>query len=82
MAKRIPIRLDKPGITQLLKSDDLAYFLRQVADEVSASAGDGYRVVVDFDRRKSRVISMVLGDDFGREVVTGNLARAVGRKLK
>ena len=79
MAKaRVYAKLDKSGIGELMKSDDLGKVLKGVADKVASNAGGGYEVVVDYDRRTSRVISMVLSDDFGREAATGDLARAAG----
>jgi hypothetical protein len=82
MAKaRIGLRLDRAGIGQLMKSPELASVLESVAQDVAGAAGDGYAVVVEYDRRTSRVISMVTDSDgFGREIATGNLARAVGSK--
>ena len=79
MAKaRVYAKLDKAGIGELMKSDDLGKVLKEVAEKVASNAGGGYDVVVDYDRRTSRVISMVLSDDFGREAATGELARAAG----
>jgi hypothetical protein len=81
MAKaRVYAKLDKAGIGELMKSSELADVLRKVADGVDANAGGGYTVVVDRDRRRSRVISMVLSDSFGKEAATGSLARAAGTK--
>lgn len=82
MAKaRVSVKIDFAGIGQIMKSTDLASVLEDVAQDVASTAGDGYAVVVEYDRRTSRVISMVTDSDgFGREIATGNLARAVGSK--
>lgn len=79
MAKaRIGLKLDRPSIGAMMVSSELGAYLGDVAEIIANSAGgDGYSVVTDFDRRKNRVISMVLSDDMGREVRTGALARAV-----
>ena len=81
MAKaRVYAKLDKDGIAELLKSDALGKVLGQVANQLASNAGGGYEVVIEKDRRTSRVISMVKSDDFGREAATGALARAAGTK--
>lgn len=84
MAKaRVSVRLDRPGIGQILKSGDLADVLASVAEDVAATAGSGYEVTVEYDRRKSRVIAHVVDPSdraMGREIATGNLARAVSSK--
>lgn len=81
MAKaRVYAKLDKAGIAEFMKSEDLGKVLEQVADKVASDAGGGYEVVVEYERRTSRVISMVKSDDFGREASTGALARAAGIK--
>jgi hypothetical protein len=79
MAKaRVYAKLDKAGIADLMKSEDLGKVLEQVAKKLASSAGGGYEVEVNYDRRSSRVIAMVKSDNFGREVSTGALARAAG----
>ena len=75
---RVRVKLDRPGIAEIMTSSQLEAVLKDVADDVASAAGGGYEVVVDRDRRKSRSISMVLSDDFGREAATGALSRAVG----
>lgn len=60
-----------------MKSNDLAKILEEQAQRVSFAAGGGYDVVVEYNRRSSRVISMVL-DQTKNEYATGALARAVG----
>lgn len=63
-----------------MTSTELAGVLRSVAEEI---AGTEYKTQVDYDRRKSRVISMVLDDREGamqREMQTGELARRVSSK--
>jgi hypothetical protein len=81
MAKaRVYAKLDKDGIAELMKSDALGKVLAQVANQLASNAGGGYEVVVEKDRRTSRVISMVKSDNFGREAATGALARAAGTK--
>jgi len=74
---RVYAKLDKQGIGQVMKSDDLAKVLESEANRISRIAGGGYEVEVAFERRKSRVISMVL-DNTKKEYATGALARAVG----
>jgi hypothetical protein len=79
MAKaRVYAKLDKPGIADLMKSEDLGKVLEQVAKKLASDAGGGYEIEVTYDRRTSRVISMVKSNDFNREVKTGALARAAG----
>ncbi|CAB4152481.1 hypothetical protein UFOVP609_12 [uncultured Caudovirales phage] len=81
MAKaRVYVKLDSAGIAEFMKSSELGVFLEGVAEGIADKAGEGHTVVVDFERRKSRVISMVESDDLGREISTGALARAVGAK--
>jgi hypothetical protein len=78
---RVGIKLDRPGIAEIMKSAELASVLKDVANEVADTAGSDYTVVVDPDRRRTRVISMVIDNlGFSREAATGNLARAVGSK--
>jgi len=60
-----------------MNSGDLANVLKQEAEKVASAAGGGYEVVIDHDRRASRVIAMVL-DNQGKEYGTGALARALG----
>jgi hypothetical protein len=74
---RVYAKLDKAGVKELMKSSDLASVLQEQANRVSSLAGGDYDVVVDYDRRNSRVISMVL-DQTKKEYATGALARAVG----
>jgi hypothetical protein len=79
MAKaRVYAKLDKKGISEIMKSQELGKVLKDVADKLANNAGGGYEVEVSYDRRTSRVISMVKSDDFGREISTGSLARAAG----
>jgi hypothetical protein len=79
MAKaRVYAKLDKKGISEIMKSQELGKVLKDVADKLASNAGGGYEVEVSYDRRTSRVISMVKSDDFGREISTGSLARAAG----
>jgi hypothetical protein len=79
MAKaRVYAKLDKAGIRELMKSEELGKVLNGVAEKLASNAGGGYEVEVTYDRRSSRVIAMVKSDDFGREVATGALARAAG----
>lgn len=82
MAKaRVSLKLDRSGIAEIMKSSELGIVLNDVANDVAGTAGSDYEVVVDTDRRKSRVISMVLDKlGYGREAASGNLARAVGSK--
>jgi hypothetical protein len=81
MAKaRVYAKLDKAGIAELMKSEELGKVLEQVANKLESDAGGGYEVVVEYNRRTSRVISMVKSDNFGREAATGALARAAGIK--
>jgi hypothetical protein len=86
MAKaRVGIRLDKPGIGQLLKSSEMAATVTSVAEDLASAAGSDYSVVTDTDRRKTRVIAMVVdygSRALGREAATGNLARAVASKTE
>jgi hypothetical protein len=76
------ITLDKDGIAEILKSPLLGAELESIAQQIATAGGGGYEVVVDYGRRKSRVISMVLSDDFRREFRTGDLARAVSQARK
>jgi hypothetical protein len=81
MAKaRVYAKLDKVGIGELMKSKDLGKVLENVADKLASNAGGGYEIEVTYDRRKSRVISMVKSNNIGREVKTGGLARAAGMR--
>jgi hypothetical protein len=81
MAKaRVYAKIDKKGIGELMKSKELGKVLDDVAKKLASNAGGGYETEVTYDRRRSRVISMVKSDDFGREVKTGALARAAGMK--
>ncbi len=59
-----------------MKSPEMAQEVEQQAQTIAAKAGD-VDVVVDFDRRKKRVISMVLSS-FKNERENGGLARAMG----
>lgn len=78
---RIGLRLDRPGIAELMKSPELASVLKDVANDVADTAGSDYTVLVEPERRRSRVISMVIDNlGFSREAATGNLARSVGSK--
>lgn len=74
------VKLDSAGIAKFMKSGELGEFLRDVAEGIAADAGPGHTVTVDYERRATRVISMVESDDFAREMETGALARAVGAK--
>jgi hypothetical protein len=79
---RSRIEFDKQGIRELLKSQEIASALREVAENVASAAGSGYEVEVSFDRRTSRSISMVKDMDEKarfREMQNGNLARAIGK---
>jgi hypothetical protein len=76
------IRLDKQGISEILKSPLLAQELQTIAQKVASAGGGGYEVVVEYNRRSSRVISMVMSDDFQREFRKGDLARAVSQVSK
>lgn len=84
MAKsKVFTKLDRFGIDGILKSSQMAAVLKDVADGVADAAGAGYEVRIERDRRKSRVIAHVLDPSdraMGREIATGNLARAVGSK--
>ena len=85
MAKaRIGIKLDFEALGKIMKSDELGSVLEDEARSVAqAAGGNDYEVEVTYDRRKSRVISMVKDvseNGFGREIATGNLARAVSGK--
>lgn len=83
MAKRIGVRVDFDEVGKILKSQELAAVLRSEAEGIAQAAGSGYEVEVSEDRRKSRFISMVKDvseNGFGREIATGNLARAVSGK--
>lgn len=81
MAKaRVGIKMDKLGVAQILKSQGLLDAAAGAAESLANTAGSGYEVVRDRDRRKSRVIAMVLNTRdgaMGIEAKTGNLARAV-----
>lgn len=57
MSKRVEIELNSAGIRELLKSDDIASFCRQKAEDVAGRAGDGYKV--DTHVGKTRVNAMV-----------------------
>ena len=81
MAKaRVYVKLDSKGIAEFMKSAELGNFLEDVAEGIASQAGEGYYTTVDFERRTTRVISMVETDDMSREMETGALARAVGAK--
>lgn len=85
MAKaRIGVRLIFDEIGKIMKSSELGAILEAEAKEIATAAGGvDYEVEVTYDRRTSRVISMVKdvsGNAFGREVLNGNLARAVSSK--
>ena len=85
MAKaRIGVKLDFEEIGKILKSNELGSMLEDEARSIAQSAGgQDYEVEVTYDRRASRVISMVKDvseNGFGREIATGNLARAVSGK--
>tara|TARA_R110000764_G_scaffold216924_2_gene303947 strand:- start:1306 stop:1581 length:276 start_codon:yes stop_codon:yes gene_type:complete len=81
---RIGIKLDFDEIGKILDSSELAAVLESEAKSVAqAAGGQDYEVEVTYDRRKSRTISMVKDvspNGFGREIATGNLARAVSSK--
>lgn len=81
MAKaRVRIVLDKGYLGQLLKSAEMGAGVEEAANRIATAAGAGYTVTVEQDRRKSRVIAMVMdlgARAMGREAATGNLARAV-----
>lgn len=68
--------LDSPGIKTLMKSQEMGEAMKDQADKIAVNAGD-VQVVVDYDRRKKRVIAMVLSS-FDNERRTGGLARATG----
>jgi hypothetical protein len=74
---RVYAKLDKQGISELMKSSDLGKVLEEQAKRIDRAAGGGYEIQVAYERRKSRVISMVL-DNTKKEYATGALARAVG----
>jgi hypothetical protein len=76
------VKLDRSGIGEIMKSAELAGVLASVADEVATAAGGDASVVVEYDRRKSRVIAMVVSNDFGHEMATGALARAVSGRTE
>ena len=84
MAKaRVGVVLDKAGIGLIMKSGELADVLASVAADVASAAGSGYEVTVEYDRRKSRVIAHVVDPSdraLGRDIATGNWARAVSSK--
>ena len=85
MAKaRIGVKVDFDAIGAILKSGELGSILGNEARSIAqAAGGNDYEVEVTYDRRKSRVISMVKDvseNGFGREIATGNLARAVSGK--
>ena len=71
------LTLDRDGIKDLMKSQDMGQAVKVYADNIAAYAGD-VEVVVDYDRRKKRVISMVLSS-FSNERKTGGLARAMSK---
>lgn len=83
MAKRIAVNVSFDEIGKILKSSEMAEVLKSEAESLAQAAGSGYEVEVAESRRKSRFISMVkdVSDNgFGREIATGNLARAVSAK--
>jgi hypothetical protein len=55
MAKaRVYAKLDKAGIRELMKSQELGKVLNGVAEKLASNAGGGYEVEVTYDRRSSR----------------------------
>lgn len=62
MANEVRIKLDRKGIRALLKSEEIADFVYQVADERSRMAGDGY--AADRYMTPGRAISSVYPDSF------------------
>jgi hypothetical protein len=83
VAKRIGVRVDFDAISKILNSSEMATVLKSLADSIAQTAGSGYEVEVAESRRKSRIISMVKDvspNGLGREIATGNLARAVSAK--
>jgi hypothetical protein len=73
---RVGIKLDSDGILELMKSKEMGNAMKGYADKIASRAGD-VQVVVDYERRQKRVISMVLSS-FANERRTGGLARAMG----
>lgn len=79
MAK-VKVTLDKDGITEFMRSDDILSVLMEVAETVANNAGPDYKAVEW--TRPSRAVANVIDereDAMFREAAEGNLARAVGR---
>lgn len=75
------VKLDHQGLDKIAHSSELLRFATSVAQELANKAGSGYEVVPDPNRRKSRVIAMVIDPREGAmwvEAKNGNLARALG----
>lgn len=76
------IKLDKSTLEKIAHSSELLDFTTEVAQVLADKAGADYQVVPDRNRRKSRVIAMVIDPRPGAmwiEAKNGNLARALGQ---
>lgn len=85
MAKSIYVNLDRAEIGKLLKGSEVSEFLKKVGEDVASRAGSDFKVEIDTESRKSRVVANVIDprpDARFREMRTGNLARALGASSK
>ena len=77
MARRSWVELDRKAVGELLKSPEMGAAMKEQADKIAANAGD-VTVVVDYTRRRTRVVAKVLST-LENERKTGGLARAMGK---
>ncbi len=85
MANSVYINLDRAEIGKLLKSSEVANFLKEVGEDVASKAGPDFRVEIDTESRKSRVVANVIDprpEARFIEMRTGALARALGATKK
>lgn len=75
---RIGLVLNRAAIADIMKSSELGKVCQDVSQDIADSAGsDKHTAYIDYARRKSRVIGLVVSSDIGYEIQTGALARAV-----
>ena len=85
---RVRVRLNSPGVRQLLRDDGVREFLRAQARKVAAAARESapvdtgaYRDSIHVeDATTDRAVARVVADDWKAMLIesrTGNLARAV-----
>ena len=80
MAKNVKVKLDRAGVRELLRSNEVKDYLQSIAREKASGLGGGYETDSDIGQNRANAMIRAVTHEAKRDNLKNNtLLKAVGR---